>query len=98
MCYASGCGASAGWRSISPQSRAAVKPRRTRAARPPRINRRCTMRVFTLDNTFGYNPGRADFPFSLADKAAIVQELDRLGIDYVEAGCPGAGNSAYKYF
>jgi 2-isopropylmalate synthase len=56
------------------------------------------MRVFTLDNTFGYNPGRADFPFSLADKAAIVHELDRLGIDYVEAGCPGAGNSAQKYF
>jgi 2-isopropylmalate synthase len=56
------------------------------------------MRVFTLDNTFGYNPGRADFPFSLADKAAIVHELDRLGIDYVEAGCPGAGNSAHKYF
>jgi 2-isopropylmalate synthase len=56
------------------------------------------MRVFTLDNTFGYNPGRADFPFSLADKAAIINELDRLGIDYVEAGCPGAGNHASKYF
>jgi 2-isopropylmalate synthase len=56
------------------------------------------MRVFTLDNTFGYNPGRADFPFSLADKVAIVHELDRLGIDYVEAGCPGAGGNAQKYF
>jgi 2-isopropylmalate synthase len=60
------------------------------------------MRVFTLDNTFGYNPGRADLPFSLADKLAIVHELDRLGIDYVEAGCPGASSSgagnAHKFF
>ena len=34
------------------------------------------MRVFTLDNTFGYNPGRAGLSFSLADKLAIIQRLD----------------------
>jgi len=56
------------------------------------------MRVFTLDNTFGYNPGRADLPFSLADKMTIVGELDRLGIDYVDGGSPGADQRAAEFF
>jgi len=56
------------------------------------------MRVFTLDNTFGHNPGRASLSFSLADRLAIVQELDRLGIDYAEMGCPGASASVRKFF
>jgi 2-isopropylmalate synthase len=56
------------------------------------------MRLFALDNTLGYNPGRAGLSFSLADKLAIVHKLDGLGIHYVEAGCPGAGGSARKFF
>jgi 2-isopropylmalate synthase len=56
------------------------------------------MRLFALDNTLGYNPGRAGLAFSLADKLAIVHKLDGLGIHYVEAGCPGAGGSARKFF
>jgi 2-isopropylmalate synthase len=56
------------------------------------------MRVFTLDNTFGHNPGRAGLSFSLADRLAIVQELDRLGIDYAEMGCPGASASVRKFY
>jgi len=54
------------------------------------------MRVFTLDNTFG--PSRAGLSFSLADRLKIVQELDRLGIDYAEMGCPGASASVRKFF
>jgi hypothetical protein len=42
------------------------------------------MRVYALDNTFGHNPGRASLSYSLADRLAIVQDLDRLGIDYAE--------------
>jgi len=56
------------------------------------------MRVFALDNTFGHYPGRANLSFSLADRLAIVQELDRLGIDYAEMGCPGASASVRKFF
>ncbi|HEV3334388.1 MAG TPA: alpha-isopropylmalate synthase regulatory domain-containing protein [Bryobacteraceae bacterium] len=56
------------------------------------------MRVFALDNTFGHNPGRAGLSFSLADRLAIVQELDHLGIDYAEMGCPGASASVRKFF
>jgi 2-isopropylmalate synthase len=56
------------------------------------------MRVFALDNTFGHNPGRAGLSFSLADRLAIVQELDCLGIDYAEMGSPGASASVRKFF
>lgn len=56
------------------------------------------MKIFTLDNTFGYNPGRAVLSFSLADRLAIIDRLDHLGIDYVEAGCPGASKNAAKFF
>jgi len=56
------------------------------------------MRVFALDNTFGHNPGRAGLSFTLADRLAIVQELDHLGIDYAEMGCPGASASVRKFF
>ena len=56
------------------------------------------MRIFALDNTFGHNPGRGSLSFSLADRLAIVQELDRLGIDYAEMGCPGASASVRKFF
>lgn len=56
------------------------------------------MKVFALDNTFGHNPGRAGLSFSVADRLAIVQELDRSGIDYAEMGCPGASASVRKFF
>lgn len=56
------------------------------------------MRLFALDNTLGYNPGRAGLAFSLKDKLAIVHKLDALGIHYIEAGCPGAGGSGRKFF
>jgi len=56
------------------------------------------MKIFALDNTFGHQPGRANLSFSLAGRLAIVQELDRLGIDYAEMGCPGASASVRKFF
>ena len=56
------------------------------------------MRIFTLDNTFGYSPGRANPRFTLRDRVTIVHALDRLGIDYVEAGCPAASASVRKFF
>jgi len=56
------------------------------------------MKVFTLDNTFRHHSGRAALSFSLADRFAIVRELDGLGIDYVEMGCPGASAGTRKFF
>jgi 2-isopropylmalate synthase len=56
------------------------------------------LKVFTLDNTFGYNPGRAGLSFSLADKLAIATRFDQLGIDYIEAGSPAANGNILEFF
>ncbi|MGD8879648.1 MAG: citramalate synthase, partial [Methyloceanibacter sp.] len=36
--------------------------------------------------------------FSLEDKVLIAEQLDRLGLDYVEAGYPGANPVDTEYF
>jgi hypothetical protein len=56
------------------------------------------MKIWTLDNTFGYDPRPAGLAYSLHDRLAIVRKLDELGIDYVEAGCPGAAGSIQRFF
>ena len=56
------------------------------------------MKVSALDHTLGHNPERKDVYFSAEDRLAIVRRLDRLGIDYVEAGCPGADRIAKDFF
>ena len=56
------------------------------------------MRIFTLDNTFGYNPGHAGLTYSLHDRLALVRRFDALGIDYVEAGRPAGAGNIQKFF
>src|SRR5579862_6862946 len=56
------------------------------------------MRIFTLDNTFGCYPEHTGSACGLHGRLALVQKLDELGIDYVEAGCPAAGGSAQRFF
>ena len=56
------------------------------------------MRVSVLDHTLGHNPERQELYFSVDDRLAIARRLDRLGIDYVEAGCPAADRAAREFF
>ena len=46
------------------------------------------MRISALDHTLGRNPDRRELDFSVDTRLAISRRLDRLGIDYLEAG-PG---------
>jgi 2-isopropylmalate synthase len=56
------------------------------------------MRVSALDHTLGHNPERPEWIYSAADRLAIARRLDRLGIDYVEAGSPAADRRAREFF
>lgn len=56
------------------------------------------MRISALDHTLGHDPERHDLVFGLEDRLAIARRLDRLGIDYVEAGSPAADNTAREFF
>jgi len=47
-------------------------------------------RVYLYDSTLRDGAQTQGVDFSPADKIAIARELDRLGIDYVEGGWPGA--------
>jgi 2-isopropylmalate synthase len=56
------------------------------------------MRLFALDNTLGYCSGHQGLSFTLDDRLAIARELDRLGIHYIDAGCPAADRKAREFF
>ena len=56
------------------------------------------MRVSALDHTLGHDPERQDLIFTAEDRLAIVRRLDRLGIDYVDAGAPAADRRAREFF
>lgn len=56
------------------------------------------MRVSALDHTLGYSPERHDLIYTADDRLAIARRLDRLGIDYVEAGSPAADRRAREFF
>lgn len=56
------------------------------------------MRVSALDHTLGHNPERQEFLFPPDDRLAIARRLDRLGIDYVEAGSPAADKGVREFF
>ena len=56
------------------------------------------MRISALDHTLGHNPERHELVFRVDDRLAIVRRLDRLGIDYVDAGCPAADPSVRELF
>ncbi|MFC5310498.1 citramalate synthase [Azospirillum rugosum] len=55
-------------------------------------------RIFLYDTTLRDGAQTQDVDFSVADKIAIARDLDRLGIDYVEGGWPGANPTDDAFF
>ncbi|WP_417820150.1 citramalate synthase [Terasakiella sp.] len=55
-------------------------------------------RVYLYDSTLRDGAQTQGVDFSTADKIAIAIELDRLGIDYIEGGWPGANPTDDKFF
>ena len=55
-------------------------------------------RIYLYDTTLRDGAQTQDVDFSVADKIAIAEELDRLGIDYVEGGWPGANPTDDQFF
>ncbi|MCW8951245.1 MAG: citramalate synthase, partial [Rhodospirillales bacterium] len=55
-------------------------------------------RVYLYDSTLRDGAQTVGVDFSAADKVAIAEELDRLGIDYIEGGWPGANPTDDAFF
>jgi 2-isopropylmalate synthase len=55
-------------------------------------------RIYLYDTTLRDGAQTQGVDFSVADKIAIARELDRLGIDYVEGGWPGANPTDDGFF
>ena len=55
-------------------------------------------RVYLYDSTLRDGAQTQGVDFSSADKIAIARELDRLGIDYIEGGWPGANPTDDAFF
>jgi 2-isopropylmalate synthase len=55
-------------------------------------------RVYLYDSTLRDGAQTQGVDFSAGDKAAIALELDRLGIDYIEGGWPGANPTDDAFF
>ena len=55
-------------------------------------------RVYLFDTTLRDGAQTQGVDFSVADKIAIAEALDRLGIDYVEGGWPGANPTDDAFF
>jgi 2-isopropylmalate synthase len=55
-------------------------------------------RVYIYDSTLRDGAQTQGVDFSSADKAAIAGELDRIGIDYIEGGWPGANPTDDAFF
>jgi 2-isopropylmalate synthase len=55
-------------------------------------------RVYLFDSTLRDGAQTTGVDLSTADKVAIAQELDRLGIDYIEGGWPGANPTDNAFF
>ena len=55
-------------------------------------------RIFLYDSTLRDGQQTQGVDFSTADKVAISQQLDQLGIDYVEGGWPGANPADDQFF
>jgi len=56
------------------------------------------VRVSALDHTLGHDPEGPQLIFTVDDRLAIARRLDRLGIDYVDAGSPAADRRARQFF
>src|ERR1700741_3205070 len=57
-----------------------------------------TDRIYLYDSTLRDGAQARGVDFTLADKQAITRELDRLGIDYIEGGWPGANPNDDAFF
>ncbi len=55
-------------------------------------------RIYLFDSTLRDGAQTQGVDFSASDKAEIASELDRLGIDYVEGGWPGANPTDDAFF
>jgi len=55
-------------------------------------------RVYLFDTTLRDGAQTQGVDFTVADKAAIARELDRMGIDYIEGGWPGANPTDDRFF
>ncbi|MBN2753132.1 MAG: citramalate synthase [Rhodospirillaceae bacterium] len=55
-------------------------------------------RVYLYDSTLRDGAQTQGVDFTAADKVAIASELDRLGIDYIEGGWPGANATDDQFF
>ena len=55
-------------------------------------------RLYLLDTTLRDGAQTTGVDFSLEDKRQIAALLDRLGVDYVEGGYPGANPVDTKFF
>ncbi len=55
-------------------------------------------RVYLYDSTLRDGAQTQGVNFSVADKTSIAIELDRLGIDYIEGGWPGANPTDNSFF
>ena len=55
-------------------------------------------RIYLYDTTLRDGAPTHGVDFGPADKAAIARELDRLGIDYLEGGWPGANQTDDAFF
>jgi 2-isopropylmalate synthase len=55
-------------------------------------------RVYLFDSTLRDGAQTQGVDFSVADKLAIAQALDKLGVDYIEGGWPGANPTDDAFF
>ena len=55
-------------------------------------------RLYLFDTTLRDGAQTNGVDFTLADKLAIANMLDELGIDYVEGGYPGANPTDTEFF
>ncbi|MEW5704475.1 MAG: citramalate synthase [Pseudomonadota bacterium] len=62
------------------------------------IRRKSDKRVYLYDSTLRDGQQTQGVDFDVSDKVAIAEELDRLGIDYIEGGWPGANPTDDTFF
>ncbi|MEN2975592.1 citramalate synthase [Tistrella bauzanensis] len=55
-------------------------------------------RIYLYDSTLRDGAQTRGVDFTAADKAGIARELDKLGIDYIEGGWPGANQTDDAFF
>ena len=55
-------------------------------------------RLYIFDTTLRDGAQTSGVDFSVEDKRAIAEALDRLGVDYIEGGWPGANPTDTKFF